>query len=202
MKTEQRGIHIVKTIIKISLKILFFFLLFDLVVLSYLLFKNRYRPVELTYLGCAEGKEGGSDFTPVAFLDFQYLACGLGYSVSDNLEDLVRSNVENPEEVNFEMTQKEGRMYLCSWHVPLERLEYTSEDNPIEGGHKNRATFFREEYQEGVCFFYEAEDIDPCSMVLEPQCVLDGQTEKICMYVILFLLAGTLGTGWLSFRKG
>ncbi len=196
--------YIKKRISKILLRVLFFFMLFNLSGLSYLLIKNRYRPVILSYLGCAEGKKNGGFFKKESYSEFEYLYCNAGYWVGDTLEELIEWNVDKPEEVEFEVNTRKDMMYICSWHVPLKSFEYAPGCHPIGGGNYNRATFFRDQYQEGVCFFYEAADINPGSMVLESECqlmYLPDRTEEIIMCILLFLLVGTLETGYLCYHK-
>lgn len=190
-----------KVITKILLRVLFFFMLFNLSGLSYLLIKNRYRPLKFSYLGCAEGRTD-SRFSRDDYSKIKYLYFDLGYDICDSLDDLVERNVYNLEEMEFEVTTRKEMIYICSYCVPLKSYEYLPGNNVIGGGTDNRATFFKDKYQEGMCFFYEAEDINPGRMALEGEYAdMDGQLERISVYIILFFFAGTLVTGCLCCHK-
>lgn len=67
-------------------------------------------------------------------------------------------------------------MYVYSYGVSLEKLEYHKGHLTIWGDYYNRAKFSREKFQEGIYYFYEIDDVGIGDMSLEGMYFFEGQT--------------------------
>lgn len=132
-----------------------------------------YLPIKMTYLGSAKGKMAEHYFDiPEHWLCYDYLCCGNGYdcfSTQKEFEFERQAARCNFHDFDFELEFREGKMYIYSYGVPLKKLEY-SKWHITDIGHYyySRAYFDKEEFQEGIYYFYEIDNVGIGNMGLEP----------------------------------
>lgn len=112
---------------------------------SHLFYSGRYKPIELKYLGSADGTGGVSSYVAEQRRNFMY--CGFGYEIFD-FEMIDDWNLHN---FDFNLELQESKKYIMSIGVPIERLEYLD--------HYSRATYSKDKIQQGRFYFYEIDNI-------------------------------------------
>lgn len=130
-----------------------------------------YLPIKMTYLGSAKGNKSELFDEPSFWLNFRYLYCGEGYYCFLTQEEYeFEDNIQNCHfhDFDFDLEIKAGKMYIFSYGVPLKKMEYCK-GHVTEIGHHyyNRAVFDKEDFEEGIYYFYEIDDVGIGSMMSE-----------------------------------
>jgi len=140
-------------------------IVFDAIRYVYNLF---YTNIDITYLGKAEGVETDYFDPPTFWLEYRYLYCGNGYHYFTTYEGYERLCEEcSLQNFDFNLKIHGNKMYIYSYGVPIDKLEYYKGHLTVFGDYYNRAEFSKEKFKEGVYYFYEIDDVGIGDMLLE-----------------------------------
>lgn len=134
--------------------------------------------VELTYLGSATGecpyfKDENGLVDPEKWKEKKFVYCWCQSYVCFKQEDHIKAFSEECNlNYNFDFTFREGHRYVCAYGYPLKTLGYSKYGFTYAGAFYNRARLDKKNYNEGVWYFYEIEDINIGDMSFELD--LDG----------------------------
>lgn len=178
--------------------ILFFISVIGFVLGMFNEFLGKYEPIELVYLGSGEGVLDKNFMCgPENYTKQQYLFCDYGYGILDK-ETISRCNLHN---LDFDLIIKKNKKYIYSYCVPLEKLEYCKNLLTVNQEYYNRATCVTDEYQDGIYYFYEIDDINIGTMWYEePKSKNEIFFARLDLYWILLSLTGSLIFGYRIFK--
>lgn len=157
----------IKRFIIIAILLILAYEIFDTIRYVGKVFYNR---AEITYLGTAKGKESTRFDPPGFWLSFKYLYSGNGYDFFDSagIYNYIKKET-NFHDLDFDLEIKKGKVYIYSYGVPIKKLEYYKGRTTVWGDYYNRAVFSKEEFTDGIYYFYEMDDIGLGDMSLEDQ---------------------------------
>lgn len=175
------------------IKFLFVFFALNFMFWLYLFYLGRYKEIELTYLGSADGTWDTYFFcTPSYALKQNFLYCNFGYGLYGP-GTAERCNLHN---FDFNLEFRESKRYVYSG-VPIDKLEYCHNLYTKNGEYYSRATFSKDRFQEGRYYFYEIDNIRIGSMALEIwDEEFDREFEILNVFLIIFSSLGLGFTGW------
>lgn len=180
---------------KICLIFIFMFIaLSNLILLSYFL---MYKTVDMVYLGSAKGI-WDSNFYPDSdeCMENDFLYYNMGYAVLGD-ETVTRCCMSD---FDFQFKKRAGKIYVYSYGCPLIKLEYNRGKFSEEGICYNKAVFAKDKFQDGIYYFYEADDVPIGNCVgnweLDPVILEEEEMDDIMLMlgiaVIIFILMSCL----------
>lgn len=143
------------------------------------------REIKLTYIGSAYGEcpyftEEDGNVYPERWADRKYVYNYCQSYISIKSEKGIRAFSEECNlKLEFGFVFNEGHNYICAYGYPLKELKYSEIYTTDSGWFYNRAKIDKENYKEGVWYFYEIEDVNIASMLEEREFVsyIDNEEE-------------------------